>query len=246
MTERIRSSLGVVICALVVFALAGAGFQKMTEDPAFTAAASQHPAIGTSFTVLRDVAFAAGVIVIAAAVPLVWTLIRQAVTRRRPGLLLWLAVPPAAIGAWIGIVKLIMRLSRHPRVHSAANITEVTIVVVLGVAVAALCAWSTLKALRETELPGRLLRAEVIPMIAVVACMAAITITDLSWGLAVRAGDASLFHSSNGLLATDLPPSWLIGLVVLAAATVVAARATARAAGQLRLAPDGHQPPADG
>lgn len=245
MTERIRSSLGVIICALVVFAIAGTSFQKMTEDPAFTTAASLHSQIGTSFNVLRGAAVAAGIIVIIAAIPLVWIAVRQAVTRRQPVLLLWLSLPPVAIGAWIGILKLIMWLSPHPRVHSRANITEVAIVVVLGAAAAALCAWSTLKALRATELPDRLLRAEVIPMIAVVVCMSAVTVTDLSWGMAVRAGDGTLFHSTNGLLATALPPSWLIGLVVLAAATVVAGRAAAKAASHLRAGrPDDGRPPA--
>jgi len=234
-TDRIRSSIGVMICALVVFAIAGAGFQKMTEDPAFTAAASQHPSVGTSFSVLRGAAVAAGIIVVLAAIPLIWTVIRQAVRSRRPILFLWLALPPAAIAAWIGVVKLIMALSPRPRAHATTSGAEIAIVIVLGTAVAALCAWSTLRALRATELPARLLRAEVMPMIAVVACMAAVTIMDLSWGLAVRASDAPLFHSSNGgLLATSLPPSWLIGLIVLSGATVVAARATARAASQLR------------
>lgn len=246
MTERIRRSLGVMICTLVVFAIAGTGFQKMTEDPAFTTAASLHSAIGTSFNVLRDIAFVVGIIVVIAAVPLVWAVVRQAITRGQPGLLVWLALPPVALATWIGVLKLIMTLGpKHPGVHSRANATELTVVVVLGLAAASVCAWSTLRALRETELPGRLLRAEVVPMIATVVCMAAITVTDLSWGLAVRAGDGSLFHSSNGLLATALPPSWLGGLVVLAAATIVAGRATVVAAGQLRTAPAGDRPPAN-
>jgi hypothetical protein len=247
MTERIRGSLGVMICALIVFAIAGAGFQKMTEDPAFTAAASKYSSIGTSFNVLRGAAIVAGVIVLAAAAPLVWTVLRQAVTRRQPILLGYLAIPPVAIGAWLGVVKLIMALSAHPRVHSTANLTEVSIVIVLGLAAAALCGWSTLTALRAAELSERLLRVEVLPMIAVVACMVAVTIMDLTWGLALRASDTVLSRSgTGGLLATSLAPSWLIGLIVLAAATVVAGLATARAAGQLRANPAGGTPTAAG
>jgi hypothetical protein len=37
--------------AAVAFAIAGAGFQKMTEDAAFGAAARQHAAIAASFNV---------------------------------------------------------------------------------------------------------------------------------------------------------------------------------------------------
>ena len=235
MTERIRGSLGVVICALVVFAIAGSGFQKMTEYPDFTAAASQHSSIGTSFNVLRGVAIAAGIIVIAAAIPLVWTILRQVVAGRRIDLLLRLAVPPAAIGAWIGIIKLVRAVSPQP--PSGLNAAGAAWVIGLGVVAAALCAWATLSVLRRAELPDRLVRAEVIPMIAVVACMAAVTVTDLSWGLAVRAGDSELFHSSNGLLDTGVLPSWIAGLVVLAGATIVAGLAAVQAARKLRTEP---------
>jgi hypothetical protein len=61
-----------------------------------------------------------------------------------------------------------------------------------------------------------------------------VTGADFSWGLAVRASDGALFHSSNGLVATSLPPSWAAGVAVLAVATAVTATATWRVAGQLR------------
>ena len=161
MTERIRSSLGVVVCALVVFAIAGSGFQKMTEYPDFTAAASQHSSIGTSFNVLRGAAVAAGIIVLAAAIPLVWTVLRQAVAGRRIDLLLRLAVPPVAIGAWIGIIKLIQAVSPQPGPRSGLDAAAAAWVIALGAVAAALCAWATLSVLRRAELPDRLLRAEV-------------------------------------------------------------------------------------
>jgi hypothetical protein len=241
MTERIRSSLGVMVCALVVFAIAGSGFQKMTEYPDFTAAASQHSSIGTSFAVLRAAAVATGIIVLAGAIPLVWIVLRQAVAGRRIDLLLRLAVPPVALGAWIGIIKLIQAVSPQPGPRSGLDAAAAGWVIALGFVAAALCAWATLSVLRRAELPDRLLRAEVLPMIAVVAGMAAVTVTDLSWGLAVRAGDSSLFHSDEGLLTAAVPPSWIAGLVVLAAATIVAGRATFKAAGQLRAEPTGGQ-----
>jgi hypothetical protein len=246
MADRIRSSLGVVVCALVVFAIAGSSFQKMTEYPDFTAAASQHSSIGTSFNVLRAAAVAAGIIVLAAAIPLVWTILRQAVAGRRTDLLLRLAVPPVAVGAWIGLIKIIQALTPQPGRRSGLDAVAAAWVIAAGAVAAALCAWATLSVLRRAELPRRLLRAEVLPMIAVVACMAAVTVTDLSWGLAVRAGDSPLFHSNNGLLDAAVLPSWIAGLVVLAAATIVAGRATARAAGQLRAEPSDGQSPAAG
>ena len=61
-----------------------------------------------------------------------------------------------------------------------------------------------------------------------------VTGADISWGMAVRTADSALFHSSNGLLATSMPPSWAGGVVVLAAVTVVTASATVRAARDLQ------------
>lgn len=159
MTERIRTSLGVMICALVVFAIAGSGFQKMTEYPDFTAAARQHASIGTSFNVLRTAAIAAGIIVLAAAVPLVGIVLRQAVAGRRVDLLLRLAVPPAAIGAWIGSIKIIQAVSPQPGRRSGLDAAAATWVIALGFVAAARSAWAALSVLRRAELPDRLLRA---------------------------------------------------------------------------------------
>jgi hypothetical protein len=233
-TDRIRGSLGAIACAVVVFAIAGAGFQKMTEDPAFGQAARQHAAIGTSFTILRAAAIAAGIAVLASAVPLLWSIWRQAFGGRRKDLLRLLILPPLAIAAWLLICILILSLHRHPQVHSAANLASVAVILLLGAAVAAFCAWSATAILHRADLADRLLRPQVIPMIALTACMAVVTGADLTWGLAVRSADTPLFHSSNGLIATSLPPSWATGAALLAAATLVAGWATARATSHLR------------
>jgi hypothetical protein len=71
-------------------------------------------------------------------------------------------------------------------------------------------------------------------MAALSVCMAVVTGADISWGLALRAADGSLFRGDNGLAATPLPPTWAGGVVVLAAVTVVTAAATVRAGRALR------------
>jgi hypothetical protein len=65
-------------------------------------------------------------------------------------------------------------------------------------------------------------------------CMAVVTAADLSWGLAIRSADGALFHSNNGIVATPVAPSWIGGLVVLAALTIVTAASTVRTARELR------------
>ena len=77
-------------------------------------------------------------------------------------------------------------------------------------------------------------RADLLRLLAVPP--AAVAGTEVSWGLALRTADGALFHSDHGLVATSLPLNWAAGVAVLAAATVVTAVATWRAAGQLRTA----------
>jgi len=235
MTDRIRGSLGVAVCALVVFTIAGAGFQKMTEDQPFHVAASQHVVIGLSFSILRAAAVAAGVVALAAAVPLLWSVLRQAIAGRRLDLLVRLVLPPLAILAWLRIAKLIVMMSPRPEAHPMVNIAEVLIVMALGAVVAGFCTWCAVSILHRAELPDRLVRAQVIAMIALTVCMAAVTVSDLTWGLALRLLDGPLFNNgTEGLFATSTPPSWAIGAVVLSAATIVAAVAATRAARELR------------
>jgi hypothetical protein len=227
MPDRIRGSVAMVACAVVVFTIAGAGFQKMTEYPDFHAAANQHAAVGASFDILRAAAILAGVAVLAG---------------RRADLIRLLAIPPAAVLGWLAIVEIVVRLFRHPQVHSAANIATVAAITLLGAAAAAACAWAAVAILRQADLAPRLLRPQVVPMAVLTVCMAVVTGADISWGLALRTADGALFHSDNGLVATSLPPSWAAGVVVLAAATVLTAAATLRAARELR-APAQQMPP---
>ncbi len=234
MPDRIRRSMATVTCAVVVFAIAGAGFQKMTEYPDFRAAAHEHAAVGASFGILRAAAILAGVAVLAGALPLAWNVLRQAVAGRRADLIRPLVIPPAAVAGWLVMTAIIARSSRHPQVHSAANIAAVAAVAVLGAAPAAACAWAAVAVLRRADLAPRLLRAEVVPMAVLSVCMVVVTGADISWGLALRAADGALFRSDNGLVATAMPPSWAGGVVVLAAVTAVTVAATVRAARTLR------------
>jgi hypothetical protein len=234
MPDRIRGSIATAAIAAIVFAIAGAGFEKMTEYDDFRAAARQHAAVAASFDVLRAAAVLAGIAVLAGAAPLAWSVARQAIAGRRTDLIRLLAVPPTAVAGWVAAVLVITRLYRHPQIHSAANIATAAAVGLLGLAAAGACAWAVVAILRRADLAPRLLRPQVIPMAVLSTSMAVVTGTDLSWGLALRASDGALFHSENGLVATSLPLSWAAGVAVLAAATAMTAVATWRAAGQLR------------
>ena len=157
-------------------------------------------------------------------------MIRQAVGGRRADLIRLLLIPPAAVVGWLAVVQIIVAFYRHPQARSAANIAIVALILILGAAAAMACAWATVAILRRADLAPGLLQTEVIPMAVLSACMAVVTGADLSWGLAIRSADGTLFHSDNGLLATPMPPSWIAGVLVLGAVTAVTAATTVRAA----------------
>jgi hypothetical protein len=92
MPDRIRRAVAAVACAVVAFTIAGGGFQKMTEDPAFQLAAHEHTAISASFDTLRVAAILAGVAVLAGGLPLAWSVVWQAVTARRTVACTWATV----------------------------------------------------------------------------------------------------------------------------------------------------------
>ncbi len=206
----------------------------MTEYSDFRAAAHDHATIAVSFDILRAAAIIAGVTVLAGALPVAWSVIRQAVAARRMDLIRPLVIAPTAVIGWLVVVAIIASLSGHPQVHSAASIATVAAVALLGAAAAAVCAWAAVAILRRADLAPRLLRTEVVPMAVLSVCMAVVTGADISWGLALHAVDGALFRSDNGLMATAMPPSWAGGVVVLAAVTAVTAAATVRAARTLR------------
>ena len=233
MPDRFRRAVATVACAVIVFIVAGLGFEKMTEDPAYAMAGRQHAAVGASFDILRAAAVVAGLTILAGALPLAWTVIRQAIAGRRADLFWLLFIPPAAVIGWLAVVQIIVAFYRHPQAHSAANIVVVALIVLLGAAAAVACAWATVVILRRADLAPGLLRPEVIPMAVLSACMAVVTGADLSWGLAIRSADGTLFHSDNGLLATPMPPSWIAGVLVLGTVTAVTAASTVRAAREL-------------
>jgi hypothetical protein len=233
--DRIRNAASVAFCAFVVFCLAGSGFQKMSEDPPFRAAGRAHAAIGWSFDIVVVGAFAAALAVVAGSLPMLLAIVRQALAGRRD-LRRLLLVPPVAGLAWIGLVFAVTRLGRSP-VHSLANVATLVAVVGGAAVAAAASAGALVTAARRAEIPVAVKRAQWLPMIALSAAMVAVTVADLVWGLSLSAQAPGLFHSRNGLLATDLPASWAATLAVLALASAVAVAATARAV-RLRMASD--------
>lgn len=209
MHKSARGPIAATACAVMIFAAALVGLGKMREGPAFGAITHGHATVAVSVDLIRATAVLAVLAVLAGALPLAWTVIRQAVTAR---------------------------LTAATHRNSGPNIAAAVIFTLLGVGVAAICAWAAISIIRRADLTPRLLRAEVIPMAILSLCMTVATAADIGWGLALRAADTALFHSDNGLIATPLAPNWAGSTIVLAVAAAVTTAATVRAPRQL-LAP---------
>lgn len=233
MPERTRGPIAATACAVMIFAAAIVGLGKMREGPAFGAITHGHVTVAVTVDVIRVTAILAGLAVLAGALPLAWTVIRQAVTARRPDLIRPLAIGPAAAGGWLAAAWITARLTAGTHRHSGPDIAAALIFILLGVGVAAICAWAAITVIRRADLTPRLLRAEVIPMAILSFCMTVATAADIGWGLAVRGADTALFHSDNGLIATPLAPNWAGSTIVLAVAAAVTTAATVRASRRL-------------
>lgn len=97
-----------------------------------------------------------------------------------------------------------------------------------AVAVTAATAWSASTVLRRVSAdPSPAPRPLLLGVLA--AGMAAATLACLAWGLAVHAADRNGFDShTDGLFATPFTASWIAAMVLMAAATAFAAKASVR------------------
>jgi hypothetical protein len=222
--DRIRNAACLAFCAFAFFCLAGSGFQKMSEDPAFTTAARAHARVGWSYDVVLYGAIVAALAVALASLPVLLSIARQARAGRQD-LLKPLVVPPLATAAWFGLVFGVARL-HHAGVHSPVNVVAFLGIVVAAVVVAGLSAAALVTVTRRAELPAPVKRSAWMPMTVLSAAMVAVTAADLVWGLSLP---PSLYDSHNGILATPLPLTWIGTLAVMAATSAVAVAATAQA-----------------
>lgn len=138
-----------------------------------------------------------------------------------------MAVPVAGAAAWYGVLRPAMVMSHGHAVRSAATVAGFALIAVTGVAMIAATAWASGTVLRRVpaEQPPQLRRAA---LIALAAGMAATTVLALVWGLRVHADDPADFHGNHGILATPFVPSWIVALVLMAAATALAVNAGRR------------------
>ena len=142
--------MSVVWSAWIVLAAGALIFGQSTEDPPFRRADAAHPAAGLAYAVYEWCAHLSVAAVCVAGAPLVWAVVRAAWAQRRRSpvalMLLPVIVPPCFLVALVVIAQAVPR-SAVPGVGVGAR--WFTVLVVLGLVAAALCAVGPALALRR-------------------------------------------------------------------------------------------------
>lgn len=231
MINRPRRTAVAVFCAYIAFVVSGLGFNKLAEDSIKSGLGSTYPAVGISYTLVEVGAVVALLAVLVGGLPIAFVALRQALAARRRDILLLFAVPPIALAIWIGYTFLLITVisPAHRHVHDPLNIAAAVSWAGLF-AIAALASTAAVSvAVARSEISGQLFRFALAPAAVATLAMAFMLGAVIAWGLSLRAYEPQMFNGNDGLLATNTVISWLSHIVVMGAATLVAAIALIRA-----------------
>lgn len=231
MLQRLRSTAITVFCAYIVFVLAGLGYWNMTED--YVEKLNVHPAIAVSYYALQAGAIIGLLAVLAGGLPIALAVARRAFLTRRWRPLLLLGVPPVSLAVWIGYTIFILQLSRAlgnvDHTHPLNRLIGLSWIGLFHLA-AAVSTTAVVVAVRQSEISLSLFRFARIPAVLTTLSMAGMLVATIAWGVALKAVDPQVFNGAYGiyLIGANVAVSWLLIVVVMAAATAVAAVSTWR------------------
>jgi hypothetical protein len=229
--DRLRLSLWAAFACWVALSVAGASFQKETEEPAFPAAGRSHWLLAAAHdVVLAGALLGAGAIALGG-LPLLWHAACDAASRRDRPLLAALALPAAGLGQFVLVTAALLALA--PANLSTERLpVQLAILVpwwVSGALFAVSCALAPRLALRRARIPLRALRRASLAAPLLVAAMVLVTGGLLAYDAALARLGPSLFAQSGGPVWPSTGAVLALGAAVAAAATALAAIASARA-----------------
>lgn len=226
MLQRLRSTAITVFCAYIVFVLAGLGYWNMTED--YAERLNVHPAIAIPFYALQTGAIIGLLAVLAGGLPIALAVARRAFVTRNWRPLLLLGVPPVSLAVWVGYTIFILQLSRvldsGNHTHPLNHIIGLSWIGLFHLA-AAVSTTAVVVAVRQSEISLSLFQFARIPAALATLSMAAMLAATIAWGVALKLVDPQVFNGAYGiyLIGANVAVSWLLIVVVMAAATAVAA-----------------------
>lgn len=231
MLQRLRSTAITVFCAYIVFVLAGLGYWNMTED--YVDRLNVHPALAISYYALQAGAIIGLLAVMAGGLPIALAVAWRAFVTRRWRPLLLLAVPPISLAVFIGYTIFILQLSQmlanagHP--HPFNRLIGLSWIGLFHLA-AAVSTTAVVVAVRQSEISLSLFQFARIPAVLATLSMAGMLVATIAWGVVLKVDAPQVFNGAYGiyLIGANVAVSWLLIIVVMAAATAVAAVSTWR------------------
>jgi hypothetical protein len=230
--NRLRRAEITVFCAYIAFVVAGLGFAKIVEYDDFHDVARAHPLIGLAFTTLVVGAYIALAAVVIGGLPLALAVASRALAARRWGTLALLGVPLLAFAVLAGYT-LVLGQVIAPALHAGSGPTPGNVTMGISLAIvfvfcAVVSTAAVTRAIARSDIPQRLYRFAWIPAVLATLAMLVVTTSLLVWGLSLRVDAPSLFNGDDGLMASNTAANWLVLILLMGAATVVAVAATIR------------------
>lgn len=235
--DRVRASASGVLACWIVFAAAGFGFYKTTEDQPFTAAGHAHPLLGDAHVSIQTLALVASASVLLGALPLITAALAHA--RRQPGLRFVVSLPALAVLLFAGLTGVLVLAAHSDHTHRLTTAGGLAFIAwgLAGLACGAVCFLASRTALFALPLSrGRLVTAITCGTV-VTAAMAAMTLATALYAIALPVDASHLATAPNGpLQLVSTGGSLVAQLIVMALAVALAWTTTRRgwrAAGQL-------------
>lgn len=225
--DRVRASTSGVLLCWVLFAAAGFGYYKSTEDHPFSLAGHAHPLLRDAHLAVQAIAVIASATVVLAALPLIMAAVAHA--RREPGMRRKVLMPFVPLTLFAAVTAAV---GGAVNAHAPKGVGYGLAILwgVSGLASGVTCVLACRRALFAMPAAADRLRAALVGATVVSGAMLAIAAATAVYAIALSADASNLAGASNGpfgLLSTSA--SLILQLVVMLAAGALASVATIRA-----------------
>jgi hypothetical protein len=202
--DRLRLGLSSILLCWVLFAAAGLGLYKTTEDHGFSAVGDDHRLLGVAHTAIQVLAIGATLAVLIGAAPLVIAALRQARDRRAVERAAVLAVASVLVFA-AATVGLVLLAQLRPSVSDGLAAAGLVVWTAIGLGCGLCCALAARLGLFAIVVPRDALRLSA-------ACAGLVVLGMLGIALATAVYLATLMHDAPGLAGQGNGPLELISV----------------------------------
>jgi hypothetical protein len=227
--DRVRASTSGVLLCWIVFAAAGFGYYKTTEDAPFSAAGDAHPLLRDAHLAVQAVALITSAAVVLGALPLIAAAVAHARREHRLRRVLGSPLSPLAAFAGLTVVAVLIAHAQSPHYTSAAGYAAAIVWWMAGLGCAAACAAACRAALFATPVTPARLRYALASGTLVTIGMLAIAIASTVYAVALILDASRLAGSANGpFQVLSTAASLIIQVIVMVAMSALAGTATRR------------------